>query len=122
MQAASPVIPNLPARLARVCSRAATAPVMCVAGLGLSSSASAWLHTAANLSVHKQQLPAWLRLHDAKCQQSKEHKSGFIFISSSTVPRYFNALQVLIKDLATRNLSVSELGLTAAWVFLASMQ
>lgn len=85
MLAASPVIPSLPAGLARACSRAATAPVMCVAGLELGSSVSVWLHAAAYLSACKQQLPAQLKLHDAKCQQSKEHKSGFIFISSSTV-------------------------------------
>lgn len=59
--------------------------------------------TAAS-PTQKQQLPVWLRLDDCKCQQTKEHKSRFIFISSSTVSWYFNALQVLIKDLVTRNL------------------
>lgn len=54
--------------------------------------------------THKQQLPVWLRLDDYRCQQTKEHKSRFIFISSSTVSWYFNALQVLIKDLSIRNL------------------
>lgn len=54
--------------------------------------------------ARKQQLPAWLSLHDCKCQQTKEHNSEFIFISSSMVSWYFHALQALIKDLAIRNL------------------
>lgn len=53
--------------------------------------------------AHKQQLPAWLRLHSCKCHQSREHNSGFVCISSSAVSRYFNALHVLIKDLAIKN-------------------
>lgn len=69
--------------------------------------------------THEQQLPGWLRLDDCKCQQTKEHKSRFIFISSSTVSWYFNALQMLIKDLSRRNLRerFRAGSSSAAWVY-----
>lgn len=66
----------------------------------------------------KQQLPVWLRL-DCKCQQTKEDNSRFISISSSTVSWYFSALQVLIEDLAIRNLreGFRAGSSSAAWVY-----
>lgn len=63
-----------------------------------------WVWCTPVSPTHKQQLPLCLRLDGCKCQQTKEHTSRFIFISSSTLSWYFNALQVLIKDLAMRNL------------------